>query len=179
MNVQRVYDRGVDLETIRVFVNRREMSLLRNDVSQKLNVDTVVRIPDSVYPNNTKAGEILSHFGLPIHGDIAGSKAALPKILEHGFFRRTREEKLPLLSFEKIWIAEIVECFELISYNNLQERFFKNVIGEAVDERSLKELILNRYRNQLPDRSDEEILSEGVSLRLLKLIKNVSLSEVL
>jgi hypothetical protein len=179
MNKQRVYDRGVDLETIRALVNGLEINLRRDDVLQRLNVDTMVRIPDSVYPQEGKPGDFISHFGLPIHGDHAGSIAAMPKILEHGYFRRTGEEMLPLLSFEKIWLAQIVECFESISYDNLLGRFFKNTIGKATDTDSLKQLILNRYQNQLPDRSHEEILSEGVSIRILRLVEKVSLPEVL
>lgn len=136
--------------------------------------EKLVRVTKEEYPEHATEGALLYHFGLPINADFVGTIVSLARIMEHGYFLKDGQEKMPLLSFDNIWQATVQERIASTTYDKLSEKYFRNSIGGANDIDSVKELILTRYRNSLPDLTDEEILDRGVSVRLLKLIKKVS-----
>lgn len=169
-----IYNRGTTLPFFRVLTNNGQVVIDKDLVSQMVGAKKVVRVTRAEYPDSVPSGTLIYHFGLPIDADFVGTIVSLAKIVEFGYFRKDGDEKIPLLSFANVWQAEVQERIPEMTYDDLSERFFKKSIGGATDAASVKKIILARYRNSLPDMTDEEILARGLSVRLFKLIKKVS-----
>lgn len=167
------YERGINNGKI-VFLNRGvEKTVELAPLLEMFGVKELVRIPDAQYPNNYNAGDVITHFGLPIH-NIPGKRVVLSRIMKTGFFLENGTESLPVLSFNDVWIAEKVKVIESIAYEDIQGDYFENTVGSCSDTDELRKLILSRYRNTLPDLEDEQILSQGVSIRSFKLLENIT-----
>jgi len=170
------YKRGLSNGFVQLLQNGRVFEVPVSRIFQKLSVQELVRIPKSEYPDGALIGETFIHFGLPVHDGNPTEFAVLPRIIKNGYFRKNGEEQLPILSFDNVWIAKKTQNIESISYNLLTNKYFKNAIGGCSDESELKKLILSRYRKTLPDLTDEELLSQGVSVRRIKLLKRITFS---
>lgn len=171
---QNTYPRGLGKDEARLLLGGKEVLLTRSKVFEKLGVASFVRVPEVDYPEKAEPGDVFTHFGLPIRGDSSGTIVALPRILRNGYFTEKGEESLPLLSLENVWIAEIKNCIESISYDLLPDDCFENTIGGVYDNFELQDMLVARYSKALPGQSREEILSQGVSIRYIRLIRRIS-----
>lgn len=171
-----IYERGLGRNEFKLLSRGQEIKLARPVVFSELGVERTIRIPLGDYPENFNPGETIVHFGLPIPIDPPGTKVVLSKILRNGYFKSDGKEELPLLSFENVWVATVESCIESVPYELLPENCFKNAVGGAKDIESLKELILARYSKSVPEFGREKILSQGVSIRYLKLIRKAAFS---
>ena len=171
------YERGTGTDLIRFAAARGEMKIPIAVVREELNVQNIIRIPNDAYPNEAASGETLVHFGLPISDESANEKVVLPRIIQYGYFRANGEEELPLLSFKNVWLARVTRLIQSTGYDALPEDCFQNVIGGATNITELLRLILARYKHVLPDSTEEDILSKGVSIRYLELSQKTFLSE--
>lgn len=167
-------DRETDQPFFRVWTKNGQLIIDKELMCRMIGTQKAVRVTKKEYPEEAIEGTLLYHFGLPLNADFVGTKVSLARIIEHGYFLRDGQEKMPLLSFENVWQAVIQERIALTTYDKLSDKFFTNSIGGATDIEGVKKLILARYRNSLPDLTDEEILNRGVSVRLLKLVKRVT-----
>ncbi len=139
-------------------------------------VEYLIRIPDAEYPDSFSEGDIVAHFNLPLSKDGLWHKnmyAVLPRIIETGYFNADGKEVLPLLSFDNVWIGEVVEIHKHVSYEDLNDDFFDKTIGGVKNTDELREKIWERYHKSLPDQTRETVLSQGVGVRKIKLIKRV------
>jgi hypothetical protein len=169
------YRRGWYQERLIVQHRRKKVECLISSAKETLGVSEIIRIPNSDYPDGYVAGEVVVHFGLPIHYDTSDTKVVLARIIQNGHFLRNGEEKLPVLSFRNVWRALNLRTISQVSYSDIEEAFFKmSPIGKLADVAELKEMILSRYRKSLPDWSDKELLSQGVSIRKFELLSRVS-----
>lgn len=167
-------DRETGLPFFRVMTKNGQVVIDKDLVSQMMGAEKIVRVTRDEYPEDVPRGTLIYHFGLPIDADFVGTTVSLARIIEFGYFRKDGDERIPLLSFANVWQAVVKQRIAATTYDKLSEKFFRNSIGGATDIASVKKLILARYRNSLPDMTDEEILAHGVSVRLFRLLKRVS-----
>jgi len=169
-------ERASNINSILFSHNNRELVLPTSSILQRLGVQEIIRIPNSDYPETSTIGTTLVHFGLPIHDKHLDTIVVLSRIQENGYFQANGEERLPLLSFNNVWIAKKIGLIESIPHHLLKRDIFRNTIGPCSNVPELQKLILSRYRETLPDLTNEEILSQGVSIRHVKLLQKISLS---
>ena len=131
--------------------------------------DGIIRIRESEYQYINPSLGFLGHFNMETAGNLVGGTNALPRIVEPGYYDvHTGEEKLPLLSFERIYTAVCERCDEHLAYGELTAEHFRYSFTHIKDVDALKRVILLRYRESLHGVSDEEILLRGVAFTLLR-----------
>jgi hypothetical protein len=169
------YPRGVNTRTFRIFTNGREQKVDVADVLKALSVDEAMRIKDEDYPEKACVGDTLTNFNLPIQFNRNGFTLAMPRILKPGYFIPPNSEELPLLSFDNIWRAKVVQFFPRLEFKDIRCELLINCIGGATNPDALKLMIYERYKRSLPNLSYDEVLNQGVTVTKLKLIDKVSL----
>lgn len=113
---------------------------------------------------------LFAHFNLEQASHIPGKAYGLIRLVRHGFYKQsTNEERLPLLSPEGMRIALCMETRQNLAYDQLDESYFLHSFPSIKSPGELKVEILARYQKSLPELSEKEILSRGVSYTLLKL----------
>lgn len=173
--VEIVYSRGINTKQVMAKLGKQPETLLDlNDVLTRFKVDEAMRIPIQDYPEKASPGQEIVHFNLPVACNRSDFTVLLSKIIKSGHFRPPDDEKLPTLLFNNVWVAKVTKFLPAISYGDLKPEWFNSSIGGATDPESLKTLILNRYQKSLPCSDCQEILSQGLSVTFLRLIKKVS-----
>ncbi len=143
------------------------------DVAPTLNllgITSNIRILDSEYKSIDSRDDYFTHFNMEKGLHLIGKIYALPRILRSGFINKDREVP-PLLSFEDIYLAECIEAKDFVDYKDLPSDVFRYSMKHIKDVKSLKQAIINRYRISRPLLSQDEILSKGVGVTYLKIIK--------
>jgi transketolase len=133
------------------------------------NIDGIIRIQKSDY-KFLKDLKDLTHFNINGCGHKKGNKYALMKIEETGCYKKNGDEKLPILNSNEFYLANCVGVKEKIKYEKIVSDVFKNSFPNIKNIDSLKKEILKRYKKSLPDYSNEELLSFGVSVTNLKIL---------
>lgn len=169
------YDRGTPQNGLYILVGAEGIWVPREDILSKLDVDTVVRVPECDYPHGSHIGDFIFHFGLPVYDMQVGQKVVMPAISENGTFT-AESERPPLLSFDNVWIALITQMVEKASYDEVPSECFGNSIGGVLGVDELRQLILQRYSKVLSDQTKDQILSQGISIRCLQLIEKSKLT---
>lgn len=152
------------------------------ELMKQLGVDELIRIPAANYPEEELRGQTVLHINLPITYSRLQRKAALPRIVASGCFDPLRpdQEVTPLVSYQNIWTAGVVDFVPHASYDTLPDHMFDiPIIGGARNVLELQELVAKRYGSSYRLDEDEEInkqkiLEQGLSLTWLTLGEMVS-----
>lgn len=142
------------------------------EIYKRFGIDGVIRIHKKDYDQFPK-GDIVTHFNLEKCNHVPGKIYALAKIIIPGFFLSSAVDQSPLLDFSQCYVAQCLSVKEKIPYENLTEEDFAHSFLNIHNTFELKKEILWRYKQSLPDLSDEAILSLGVSMTTLKIIKKL------
>ena len=163
------YNRGKQATTI-------HHHLIIKKIKDALGVDELIRIPEKDYPSAEMKGNSVVHVNLPITYSRLERIAALPRIIQSGYFKPPDSEKLPVLSYQSIWKAKVIDFIPHVSYDTLPPTMFTHfIIGKAANTEELKKLVLSRYKKTLPLSTNKEILNQGLSITYLSLEEMVSL----
>lgn len=154
------------------FENTHSLTLPWEEINERFHIDGVIRIHTKDYAE-FPAGNLFTHFNLQLSGHIPGYMYALPKIITPGFFVTTGNEQLPLLDFSQCFIAQCTAVKECVPYGDLTEADFTHSFRHIQNVDELQKEILWRYTKSLPNIAEEEILSRGVSVTSLKIIKQL------
>jgi hypothetical protein len=157
---------------------QKQIMLTRSKENQDISIikghaDGVIRIPVQEYPH-LKIGEKLTHFNLEVSFHKPKKKYLLAKITKHGFCKKDGTEVQPTLDFKECLIGECTSVKERVPYENITEDDFKDSMPHIKNSTELKEAILKRYKQSLPDHTEEELLSAGVSITTLTIINSFS-----
>lgn len=159
-----------NIEKVLVWEDGKEVLADFKSLANRLNVYGIIRIRALEYKNIPQAG-YFGHFNLEWTDHQVGKRYSLPRIMRHGSWSATtKEEVLPLLSFENAYKGECLAARQKISYEDVTEDLFEYSMTNIKDIESLKKIILERYSASLPNLTEEEILALGVSFTLLKFI---------
>lgn len=172
----REYSRGTGTDAVVFAMDGTESILPRAPIVEALGVSRIIRVPNEIYPTHATAGAVVVHFGLPVYDTSPHDRAVLSRLMRHGHFLANGEEKLPLLSFEDVWIATVNRIIHEIPYERVPDDSFENALADIKNTAALKEFILGRYQNSLPNATPQELLSQGVSVRHLTLHHKTSLT---
>lgn len=142
------------------------------DVHQRFDIDGAIRIHAKDYAEFPE-GKHFTHFNLQVSGHLPGHIYALPKIITPGFFISPDQEQPPLLDFSQCFIARCITVRENVMYTDLTDEDFAHSFRHIRNVDALKKEILWRYTQSLPTLSPEEILSLGVSITELEIIKKL------
>lgn len=143
------------------------------EIYHRFNIDGVIRIHMKDY-TEFKAGNFFTHFNLQISNHLPGHLYALPKIINPGFFIDTNNEQLPVLDFSQCFIARCLDVREQVVYESLTPEDFQYSFKHIQNTDDLKREILWRYKQSLPKQSAAEILSLGVSITHLEIVKTTN-----
>ena len=142
------------------------------------NIDGIIRIRKEEYavlPDNVTH---ITHFNLGYAGHKKGAVYALPLIIKPGIF--TKEEDIkPILRFENCVIAKCVGCRNNVSYDQIREEDFIHSFPSIKNRDELKQAILRRYTQSMPDLSLQKILSLGVAITELEVMGRLIRGEIL
>lgn len=149
------------------------------NLKEILRVDELVRIPNADYPELELYRQHVLHINLPIaYPRLKDSVIALPRIVKNGYFKPPETEELPILSYQNIWRAGVVDFKARVMYNELPDNIFEEpIIGGARNVTELEELVWKRYSPSLPSVSKQAMLDQGLSLTWLYLSELVSLEQ--
>lgn len=153
-----------------VLQNGKETTIDLAQTFSKLGIASAIRIQNSEYMDINRADEYFTHFNMEKGLHIPGKIYALPRILRSGSVNKN-EEVPPLLSFEDIYLAECVEARDFVDYEDLPPDVFRHSMSHIKDVASLKQAIARRYSISRPLLSEAEILTKGVGITYLKIIK--------
>ena len=148
----------------------RVVDASREEVLGRFGVDGIIRIHAKDY-DQFPVGSRFTHFNLQTSGHIPGHTYALPKIITPGFYISPEKEQLPVLDFSGCLIAKCLATREHVPYESLSASDFEHSFLHIRTPEALKEAILWRYTQSLPTLSPEAILSLGISITELEIIK--------
>jgi len=143
------------------------------EIYRRFDIDGVIRIHMKDYAEFS-ADNFFTHFNLQISHHIPGHTYALPKIIMPGFFVSSDNEQLPVLDFSQCFIARCINVREQIMYEYLTPEDFRYSFKHIQSANDLKKEILWRYKQSLPNLSEEEILSPGVSVTNLEILRTTN-----
>lgn len=147
---------------------KKKLILTEKSFLSQMGADGTIRIENKQYKYLPK-GKYLVHFNLEQCRHKVGYVYALPRIIEHGYFSKTRnKQELPLLSFENIIFGKCLKVREKLKYLDLKSKDFKYSFSNIKTVAQLKRSILTRYSKSMPDLTKEQILKLGVSYTLLE-----------
>ena len=141
---------------------------------QKHEVDGIIRIREEDFVFLETNLEFLTHFNLQSTGHKKGKIYALSLIVKQGFFDGKKEVS-PILSFEKYFIAECLEVKNKFKYEDLKQEDFEYCFPNIQNVAQLKKVIVKRYSESMPNLSQQKILSMGIAITKLKIIKKIKL----
>lgn len=142
------------------------------DILKKLGVVGFIRIQKNEFEKIETEQKFFGHFNLEQTSHKVGKKYALVRILRHGSYgTNVKIEKPPLLALDKIYIAKCIQVENFVSYNALNSKYFKHSLKGIKDPKSLKKVIIDRYKESRKDLTQREILNKGVGFTLLEFIK--------
>lgn len=140
------------------------------EVYKMFGVDEIIRVPNNEYPATLKSYDIVNHFNLRLKSDQKDYFAMLAKIIKNGYFKQNGEMLMPVLNLKDIWKAKIIDTKYFSDYTKVPNIYFSNTIGNIKTIKDLRQTLIYRYSSVLPDVSIKDILSEGVTVRTLRLI---------
>lgn len=162
--------RGAAPDVVRLLGGNGEIvEYAAKDFARQYGVDTLVRILNDEYQFIDGALPYLTHFNMEFSGHKPGAKVMLPRILRQGYFRGTGDEVLPVLSVDQVYVGTVLKKREHIPYNTLDTEAFTYSMKHIKDSKELQQAILRRYGVSMPLLSDDEILSRGVGMTVIKL----------
>lgn len=140
------------------------------EIFEKLGVESCIRIVNSEYQNINPSDQYFTHFNMEKGLHIPGKVYLLPRILRSG---RIESDKVipPLLSFEKVYMMECIDAEDFVKYEELKHNVFEHSMINIKDIASLQDVILARYSQSRPLLTREDIISKGVGVTYLKVVK--------
>ena len=148
------------------------ISLSLKEFLQKNEIDGIIRIRREDFIFFETNPKFLTHFNLQSTSHKKGKIYALPLIVKQGFFDGKKEVS-PILSFENNFIAECLEVKNNIRYKDLKQEDFKDSFPSIQNITQLKKVIVKRYSKSIPNLSQQKILSMGIAITKLKIIKKI------
>lgn len=145
----------------------------QEEILRRYGVDDLIRIPKKDYPESAKVGDVFVHYNLPIEYSRKGFNVVLPKIIRRGYFKKPNIERLPILSFDNVWKAKVVNFVQHTNYSDLTPDCLKNVIGGARNVDGLKKMMVKRYLKVLGDETEEGVINKGVSVTFLEFTEKI------
>lgn len=172
---QKTFFRGVDPSPLLIKTSAGIESVDYCYLLEKFGVDEIIRIPQIDYPELALRGETFVHYNLPIMHDRLGWEVIMCRIVEAGCRKSPKEERKPLLSLEDVWKARVVDFYQREKYSDIpREIFLEKCIGRAKNKSELERMMVKRYQPVYPFLKEDQILREGVTVTMLKLIEKVT-----
>ena len=153
----------------RIKEGERVIEVIEQELYRQKKVMGCIRIVDAEYSGIDRSLQYYAHFNLEQSGHIVGSRYALPRILEHGYFRTPEDQQGPILSFHDVLAGVCVAVRERIPYEELSESDFLYSMKHIKNTPELQQAILSRYHVSVPDVEPDELLRHGVGITLLQL----------
>jgi len=170
-------NRSLDPDQLLVKSGNQTITLNLKEFLQKNDLSDIIRIQKEDFVFFKTNPKLLTHFNLQFTGHQVGNIYALSLIVKPGFFDG-KEEVQPLLSFEDVPIAECIEVRNNLNYDDLKQEDFKHSFPNIKNVEHLKKVIVKRYSQSMPNLSKEKILSLGVAITKLKMIKKVTIKNL-
>ena len=148
----------------------RVVKVKKQDLFKKYDVDCIIKLPRGDFSHLKKVKSFLTHFNLQKTNHSKGYKYALALIIKPGFFDG-KKQVLPVLSFENVVVAECLSVRNNVSYDKLIPKDFEYSFEHIRNVPELKKAILRRYSRSMPHLSKEEILSLGVGITKLRILR--------
>ena len=139
------------------------------DFHTQYGVSGVIRVPKKDFPLIPTSGPF-THFNLEVSYHRTESVYLIIAIIQPGWYR-ANEEVLPLLDPELSVRAKCLSVKEFVPYSLLQEADFRYSLPQIQTVDDLKREMIQRYRQSLPELSDEQILERGVSVTTLEILE--------
>ena len=153
------------------------ITLNRDKFLQKNNIFGIIRIQKEDFIFLKKNPQLLTHFNLQFTGHQKGKIYALLLIVKPGFLTE-KEEVPPLLSLEEVYVTECLEVRNNLKYEELKKEDFKYSFPKIKNVEQLKEVIVKRYSQSMPNLSQKNIFSLGVAITKLKIIKKTDIKDL-
>jgi len=112
--------------------------------------------------------QYLTHFNLQWTTHKKGKIYSLPLIIKPGYFT-AKKEVLPVLLFDNCLVARCITARNSLKYEDLKKEDFK--YSSVKNKEELKKNIVERYKKSMPHLSVKEIISLGVGMTKLNLLK--------
>ncbi len=161
--------------SVLMLIGGKEEQVDRAQLYENLEIDGLIRIPESEYGSIDTDSGLFGHFNLEKTNHKVGGRYLLVKIVRNGTYgSETKMEEPPLLSLDGACLAECLRVENNISYDDIQAEYFEHSIKGVTDDKSLKKVIVRRYGSSREDLSEDEIVSKGVAYTLLKVIGRVN-----
>ena len=144
---------------------------------KKNKIDSEIKLLKSEFRLINKNMIKLTHFNLQRTRHKINRRYLIISIDKQGYFNG-KKYKAPL--FQNKFI--LVKCFyskNYIDYKDLKKNIFKNSLNNIKNVASLKKAIIKRYKISLPHITKSRLLSAGIAVTKLKVIKVKNHSKVI
>ncbi|MBI5138729.1 MAG: hypothetical protein HZA95_02945 [Candidatus Vogelbacteria bacterium] len=163
--------RGKDKE-YRVLIGGNVKVIPRDIFNKQNDIDGVIRIVDMEYSGIDTTKNKYTHFNLEHSGHKVGGIYVLPRIVQPGYYRNEDDKQSPVLSFDNCLVMKCVAVRENVPYSALSPGDFTNAMSFIRSVEDLQKVIVRRYRRILPDVPEDKMLSLGVSITTLEILKD-------
>jgi len=133
------------------------------------NATGIIRIRKEDYAFLPDTATHLTHFNLGYAGHKKGKIYALPLIIKPGHYT-DKEDVPPILRFTNCVIAKCLGCRNNVPYDQITDDDFVHSFPSIQSIEELKQAILRRYKQSMPNLSEEKLLSLGVAVTELEVI---------
>lgn len=148
-------------DDILIFDGEREVYVKRNVLLEEMEVDGIIRIQKDDFQSISFP---YTHFNLEHTGHQVGKTYALMKIIRSGHYSQ-QEEVLPLLDKSSYIKVVCTKAHNFISYDEIDSYLIE--YGSNFPKEHIKEVILKRYSQSLPNVTQQQIIKAGVALTKL------------
>lgn len=164
--------RGTKLHTVLVRENGVDKEIPIRSVldNSKYRPIGIIRIEEEEFKYYNEKSKYLTVFNLQFSGHRKDKNYLLPKILKHGYYRKSGDEVKPILDFNNCVVGKCIEVRENVSYDKLTIDDFKDSFENIRDVDALKKVLVRKYSKSMPDLHFAEILRLGVSVTKLQII---------
>lgn len=167
--------RWLNNSVLLVSQNWEEKLVHRNELNQKF--FDLIRIREEEYPEELEVWDFFDHFNLQKTWHEVWKFYYLPRVLRHWFFDpETWKEKLPILSFEEVYLAKCTRVEEKLKYFRLTDDYFTFSLDHIKSQEELKEIIQKRYSESMPKLSREEIFSLWIGYTQLEIVDKLTVN---
>ena len=170
MSTEKNITRSLEKNKILILEDNKTLTLDRNKFFQKHRIEKVIRISKEDYGFLLLDIKYLTHFNLQHANHKKGKVYALPLIVKRGYLTQ-QKEVLPILSFKNCLVAECIDVRNNIKYEDLTSGDFEHSFQNIKNVEDLKAAIIRRYKRSMLNLSIEEVLSLGVAITKLKILR--------
>lgn len=139
------------------------------ELCESYGVDALIRLHRDDFNEFMKLRGFFTHFNLERTLNEIGKRYAVLPIIRAGYRDAENREVLPVVDAAQYRKGLCMEVIQSVPIKAVDARFFTNSLPSIQSPDHLRASLLRRYRPMFPEKSEDELLSRGCGISVLRL----------